>query len=106
MTPVTHARDENQDVARNSFSRIRCSAKRNFALHLIYMGEKIIMLTKYINAAMRKANYDKLEDGSFCGRIPECPGVIAFAASLYECQEELRSSLESWMIVKLRHGDQ
>lgn len=64
------------------------------------------MLTKYINAAMHKASYDKLEDGSFCGRIPECPGVIAFAASLYECQEELRSALEGWMIVKLRHGDQ
>jgi len=63
------------------------------------------MLTKYINKAMSKAVYDKLEDGSFSGKIPECPGVIAFADSLYQCQEELRSALEGWIIVKLRHGD-
>ena len=63
------------------------------------------MLTKYINKAMSKAVYDKLEDGSFFAKIPECPGVIAFADSLYQCQEELRSALEGWIIVRLRHGD-
>ncbi len=64
------------------------------------------MLIKYINKAMSKAVYDKLEDGSFCGKIPQCPGVIAFSDSLYQCQEELRSALEGWIIVKLRHGDE
>jgi predicted RNase H-like HicB family nuclease len=63
------------------------------------------MLTKYIYNAMRKAVYDKLEDGTFSGKIPPCPGVIAFGASLSECQETLREALEGWIIVKLRHGD-
>ena len=54
---------------------------------------------------MRAANYEKLEDGTYCGVIKKCPGTIAFAATLYECQEELRSVLEDWLIVKLRHGD-
>ena len=63
------------------------------------------MLVKYINKAMSQAVYDKLEDGSFCGKIPECPGVLAFADSLYHCQEVLQSVLEGWLIVKLRHGD-
>jgi len=63
------------------------------------------MLVEYINKAMSKAVYDKLEDGSFSGKIPQCPGVIAFGETLYECQEELRSSLEGWLIVKFRHGD-
>ena len=63
------------------------------------------MLIQYINKAMSKAVYDKLEDGSFFGKIPQCSGVIAFADSLYQCQEELRSALEGWIIVKLRHGD-
>jgi len=39
-------------------------------------------------------NYDKLEDGSFVGRIPKCKGVIAFAKSLRECEDDLRSTLE------------
>jgi predicted RNase H-like HicB family nuclease len=63
------------------------------------------MLVKYIQQAMSKALYDKLEDGSFCGKIPDCPGVIAFAESLHRCQEELQAALEGWLIVKLRHGD-
>jgi predicted RNase H-like HicB family nuclease len=63
------------------------------------------MLLDYITAAMRAAVYEKLEDGTFCGTIRRCPGVVAFAATLYECQEELRSVLEDWLIVKLRHGD-
>ncbi len=63
------------------------------------------MLIEYINKAMSKAVYDKLEDGSFSGKIPQCPGVIAFSESLFRCQEDLKSSLEGWLIVKIRHGD-
>jgi len=63
------------------------------------------MLIEYINKAMRKAAYEKLEDGTYSGKIPQCPGVIAFGETLYQCQEELRSALEGWLIVKIRHGD-
>ena len=63
------------------------------------------MLIEYVDKAMGKAVYDKLEDGSFSGEIPQCPGVIAFGETLYQCQKELRSSLEGWLIVKIRHGD-
>jgi predicted RNase H-like HicB family nuclease len=63
------------------------------------------MLIEYINKAMSKAVYEKLEDGTYSGKIPQCPGVIAFGDMLYQCQEELRSVLEGWLIVKIRHGD-
>jgi len=63
------------------------------------------MLIDYINKALSKAEYDKFEDGSFSGRIPLCPGVIAFWNTLFECQKELESVLEGWLIVKIRHGD-
>ena len=63
------------------------------------------LLTAYIQSAMVKATYDKLEDGSFCGRIPVCPGVIAFEESLDRCREELQSVLEGWIILGLRSGD-
>ena len=63
------------------------------------------MLIEYINKAMTKAVYEKLEDGTFSGRIPQCPGIIAFGETLYQCQDELRSTLEGWLIVKIRHGD-
>ncbi|MBW2570614.1 MAG: type II toxin-antitoxin system HicB family antitoxin [Deltaproteobacteria bacterium] len=63
------------------------------------------MLIEYINKAMSKAVYDKLEDGSFSGKIPQCPGVVAFGETLYQCRQELIHSLEGWLIVKIRHGD-
>ena len=59
----------------------------------------------YINKAMSKAVYEKLEDGTYSGKIPQTPGVIAFGETLYQCQEELKSALEGWLIVKIRHGD-
>ena len=63
------------------------------------------MLIEYVNKTMSKALYEKLEDGTYSGKIPQCPGVIAFEDSLYQCQEELRTALEGWLIVKIRHGD-
>jgi predicted RNase H-like HicB family nuclease len=64
------------------------------------------MLIEYISKAMAKAVYEKLKDGTYSGNIPQCPGVIAFGETLFQCQEELRSALEGWLIVKIRHGDQ
>ena len=61
-------------------------------------------LTAYIEAALEMARYDKLEDGSFSGEIPKLKGVIAFGKSLRECENELRSTLEDWILVGLRLG--
>jgi predicted RNase H-like HicB family nuclease len=62
------------------------------------------VLTEYLNAAMGLANYDKLEDGTYGGRVPPCPGVVAFGATLRACEEELRSVLEDWVLVGLKLG--
>src|SRR6266550_7522455 len=61
-------------------------------------------LTAYIEAALEFARYDKLEDGSFSGEIPKLKGVIAFGGSLRACEDELRSTLEDWILVGLRLG--
>jgi predicted RNase H-like HicB family nuclease len=61
-------------------------------------------LTAYIEAALELARYDKLEDGTFAAEIPRLPGVVAFGNSLRACQHELRSVLEDWILVGLRHG--
>jgi predicted RNase H-like HicB family nuclease len=53
------------------------------------------ILTEYIDRAIAQAEYDKLDDGTYGGRIPACQGVIAFGATLSECQHELRSTVEA-----------
>ena len=62
------------------------------------------ILSDYIDRAMAQAEYDKLEDGSFAGRIASCKGVVAFATTLKACEDELRSTLEDWILVGLKLG--
>ena len=61
-------------------------------------------LTAYFEAAMELARYDKLDDGTFAGEIPKLTGVVAFGRTLRECEHELRSTLEDWVLVGLRLG--
>jgi predicted RNase H-like HicB family nuclease len=62
------------------------------------------MLTSYIQAAMRLAKYEILEDQTYYGEIPGFPGVWANADSLEACRDELQSVLEDWLILGLRMG--
>ena len=63
------------------------------------------MLTEYIQAAMRRATYEILEDDrTFFGRIPGFDGVWANEATLEACREELQSALEDWIVFSLVNG--
>ena len=63
------------------------------------------MLTKYIQAARRKAQYEILpEDGSFYGEIPGFQGVYANADQLEKCREELEEILEEWILLRISHS--
>jgi len=62
------------------------------------------VLSEYVEQVMAQAVYDKLEDGTFAGRIPPCKGVIAFGSTLRECEDELHSILEDWILVGLKLG--
>ncbi|MCD5406594.1 MAG: hypothetical protein LRZ99_02740 [Desulfotomaculum sp.] len=62
------------------------------------------ILTEYVNQLMANAVYDKLENNSFAGQIPQCKGLVAFGVTLYECKNELHSTLEDWIWVGLKMG--
>ena len=62
------------------------------------------MLTRYIQTAMHQAIYELLDDGTFYGEIPTCPGVLSNATTLEACREDLQNVLEDWLILGLRLG--
>jgi hypothetical protein len=62
------------------------------------------LLTEYVDQAIARADYDKLEDGTCNGRIPAGQGVVAFGVTWRQCQDELRSTLEDWIVVGLKCG--
>ena len=59
------------------------------------------MLTEYLQAAMRRAKYEILPDGSFYGEIPDFQGVYANARTLESCREELQEVLEGWVFFRI-----
>ena len=63
-----------------------------------------MMLTQYIHAAMRRAVYEILSDGTFYGEIPGFQGVYANAETLEVCREQLQEVLEGWIVLGLRLG--
>lgn len=63
------------------------------------------MIQEYIQGAIKKAEYKKLEDGTWFAEIPGFNGVWANGPSLENCRQELIDVLEEWLILKLRDRD-
>jgi predicted RNase H-like HicB family nuclease len=60
------------------------------------------MLTKYLQAAMKRAKYEILpEDKTYYGEIPGFQGVYANSDTLEGCREELQEVLEGWVMLSL-----
>jgi len=71
----------------------------------VQLKQRAVMLTEYIEAAMRKAKYEILsDDNSFYGYIPDFDGVYANAEDLETCRTELKEVLEEWIMLGIsRH---
>ena len=63
------------------------------------------MLLEYTQKALEKAQYKKLDDGTWFAEIPRFEGVWANANTVEECRTELLEVLEEWLILKLRDND-
>ncbi len=63
------------------------------------------MLMSYIEAALRHAQFEQMEDGRWFATVPVCPGLWADGDTRPECQEQLQSVLEDWILIKVRSGD-
>jgi hypothetical protein len=63
------------------------------------------MLTKYIQAAMKRAQYEILEDKACHGSTAGFDGVWANEPTLEACRQELQEALEDWILlgVSLNH---
>jgi predicted RNase H-like HicB family nuclease len=64
----------------------------------------LTIVEDYAIAAMRRAVFELLDDGTIGATVPECPGVIAFGADRHECAVELYARLIDWVKVMLKGG--
>jgi predicted RNase H-like HicB family nuclease len=63
------------------------------------------MFSEYIQAALRLAEYDTLEDGSYVATVEGLQGVIAIGDSIEECRRDLIEVIEGWIVLRLKLGD-
>jgi len=62
------------------------------------------VLTDYVESAFAQSKFTTFEEGTYAGTIPECPGVVSFGTDLIFCKDELRSTLQDWVLVGLKLG--
>lgn len=62
------------------------------------------MLVEYIQGVLEKAEYKKLEDGTWFAETPGFDGVWANGKTVEGCRKELVEVLEEWLILKLNDG--
>jgi predicted RNase H-like HicB family nuclease len=60
------------------------------------------MILEYRDKAIEKAEYKKLEDGTWFAEIPGFQGVWANSSTVEGCRKELITVLEEWLILKLK----
>ncbi len=56
-------------------------------------------LTEYLRAAMRHAEYERLDDGDWYAHIPGLAGLWASAKTVEDTRNDLCSALEDWLYV-------
>ena len=59
-------------------------------------------MTEYCQKAIEKAEYKKLEDGTWYAEVPGFKGVWSNGKSVEGCRKELITVLEEWIILELR----
>jgi predicted RNase H-like HicB family nuclease len=60
-----------------------------------------MLMADYIEAAMREARYEVLEDGTWYAEIPELKGVWSDAETREQSRKELEEVLEEWIYLRL-----
>jgi predicted RNase H-like HicB family nuclease len=63
------------------------------------------MIFEYCQKALEKAEYKKLEDGTWFAEIQGFRGVWSNGTTVEEARKEIIDVLEEWIIIKLRAGD-
>ena len=62
------------------------------------------MIRQYVEEALRRARYEKLEDGTYYAEVPRLRGVLATAPTLEGCRNELAETIEEWVLVRVARG--
>jgi predicted RNase H-like HicB family nuclease len=62
------------------------------------------LISSYIERALRRARYERVDGGEFCATVPGLRGVIATGRTLEQCRKQLAEVIEEWVLVRAAQG--
>ena len=62
------------------------------------------MFSEYIEAALRRAKYETLENGTYMATVDGLLGVIATGETIKACRIDLIEVIEEWITIQLQRG--
>jgi len=62
------------------------------------------MFSEYIEAALRRAKYEILENGTYMATVDGLQGVIATGETIEACRVDLIEVIEEWITIRLQRG--
>lgn len=63
-----------------------------------------MVIAPYIEAALSRATFEKLDDGTIYAEVPELRGVWANADTEEEARVELAEVVEEWVLLSISRG--
>jgi predicted RNase H-like HicB family nuclease len=63
------------------------------------------MFAEYIQAALWRAEYKVIEDGTYMATVEGLRGVIAIGDTVEECRQDLIEVVDGWVALRLKMGD-
>jgi predicted RNase H-like HicB family nuclease len=61
---------------------------------------------QYLDAALKRANYEKMDDGRYFASIAGFDGLWVVSATLDEARRELYTALDGWIDVHIKIGQE
>ncbi|MBN1323299.1 MAG: type II toxin-antitoxin system HicB family antitoxin [Methanotrichaceae archaeon] len=62
------------------------------------------MFSEYVEAALRRANYEILVNGTYMATVDDLQGVIATGQTVEACRWDLIEVIEEWITIRLHRG--
>jgi len=56
------------------------------------------MITRFLDRALRRAQYRQVDGGTFCATVSGLRGVVATGPSLEACRDQLAEVVEEWVL--------
>ena len=62
------------------------------------------MILAYVQQALERADYEKLEDGTYVAEVSDLQGVLGTGETLEACRASLAEVVEEWVLVRVARG--